>query len=185
MAQHTPPSGKVPLPAIILAKTTFAQAAVFQQTLMRIVETVNNHHPNLYSCVYDPEVKYRFRWTVMSTDTSIFFEIRLSEENCLHIQLELIPDNIIVDYYLQSGISLEQNINTAIDLLKNTILTIRQNTAAAEPEPEKEQPEPQPPIMQSDYISFDPEEPEDEPVDFSFLEVDLGRMDLHFLEDPI
>jgi hypothetical protein len=129
--------------------------------------------------VYDPEVKYRFRWTVMSTDTSIFFEIRLSEENCLHIQLELIPDSIIVDYYLQPGVSLEQNINTAIDLLKNTILASRQNTAAVEPEPESE------PVQSSDYISFDPEEPEDEPVDFSFLEVDLGRMDLHFLEDPI
>lgn len=177
----------VPLPPrpIPMLATSMKQAAEFHNTLMMIVNTVNHHHPNLYSCVYDPEVKYRFRWTVMSTDTSIFFEIRLSEENCLHIQLELIPDNIIVDYYLQSGISLEQNINTAIDLLKNTILTIRQNTAAAEPEPEKEQPEPQPPIMQSDYISFDPEEPEDEPVDFSFLEVDLGRMDLHFLEDPI
>ena len=115
MSQHTPPSGKVPLPAIILAKTTFAQAAVFQQTLMRIVETVNNHHPNLYSVAHEPALKYPFRWTILGSETCVFFELRLDENNPSHFEVQMhMPTELTVHCYMAAGQALDEAINGAI-----------------------------------------------------------------------
>lgn len=126
----------VPLPAVPRA-TTMAQASEFHETLFSIVESVNNHCPNLYSVAYEPEIKYRFRWTILGSESCMFFEMRLNEDDCSHFQLQLhLPRDILIDYFVQPAETLRQAIHNAVDTLLVAITTTNQSpTAVISPGP--------------------------------------------------
>ena len=116
----------VPLPAQMSA-TTMAQAAEFHRTLFGIVESVNEHCPNLYSVAYEPEIKYRFRWTILGSVTCMFFEMRLDENDNHHFQIQLhLPRDITIDFFIQPNESLQQAIHNAVDTLLAAIHTTDQ-----------------------------------------------------------